>query len=160
MDANAIAKLRGLSDGDSVVILRGTEFTAIVDYCECAHAKIESLQAIVDDKNTQLEQLAEECSGWITQCQAVEAVVKQLPKCWRLNEAGERVQDVPVVPKGKVYGYMYGHIEAWRVRHITLTGSVHAELWEDPPIVTTRLASEFYSTEAAARAAKEGNDDE
>ncbi len=47
MDANAIAKLRGLSDGDSVVILRGTEFTAIVDYCECAHAKIEDLQAVV-----------------------------------------------------------------------------------------------------------------
>jgi hypothetical protein len=28
----------------------------------------------------------------------LQAIVDKLPKCWRLNESGKRVQDVPVVP--------------------------------------------------------------
>ncbi len=105
-----------------------------------------------------VSQVVGEC---LDEIESLQAVVKQLPKCWRLVD-GKRVQDVPVVPGGKVYGYAYGdrHIEAWRVRHISLTGSVYAELWEDPPIVITRLASEFSSTEAAARAAGESEEND
>ncbi len=53
-------------------------------------AKVKSLQAAVDDKNIQLGQLAEECSGWIQSHQALQAVVDQLPG-WisRLNKAND-----------------------------------------------------------------------
>ena len=41
---------------------------------------IESLQSEVTDKNTLLEQGAEECHKWIAQCQAADAVVDKLPE--------------------------------------------------------------------------------
>ena len=37
----------------------------------------------------------------------LQAIVDKLPKCWRLNEAGELVQDVPVVPGMILYNGTY-----------------------------------------------------
>lgn len=36
-------------------------------------------------------------------CRTLAAVVASLPKCWRLNEANELVQDVPVMPELRVW---------------------------------------------------------
>jgi hypothetical protein len=33
----------------------------------------------------------------------LQAVINRLPKCWRLNESGELVQDVPMVPGLRVW---------------------------------------------------------
>ena len=47
--------------------------------------------------------------GLVT-CQActdeLRAIVDKLPKCWRLNERGELLQDVPVVPGMEVWFWL------------------------------------------------------
>ncbi len=84
----------------------------------------------------------------------LQAVVDKLPKCWRLNEAGALVQDVPVVIGMEVWvRNKQTIIRKRQVLAITSTSigdgyhphSAHADC---------------YSTEAAARAAgEEGSDD-
>lgn len=39
----------------------------------------------------------------ITKLPKLEAIVAKLPKCWRLDESGKPVQDVPVVPGIRVW---------------------------------------------------------
>ena len=40
----------------------------------------------------------------------LEEVMDKLPKCWRLDENGELVQDHPIVPGGTYYERRNGHI--------------------------------------------------
>jgi hypothetical protein len=43
----------------------------------------------------------------------LKAIVDELPKAWRLNEAGELVQDVPVRKGMKVWRVWEGHMHVW-----------------------------------------------
>jgi hypothetical protein len=38
-----------------------------------------------------------------TEVERLQAIVAKLPKCWRLNDAGQLVQDVPMVPNMGVF---------------------------------------------------------
>lgn len=91
--------------------------------------------------------------------ESLQAVVAALPKCWRLNDAGERVQDVPVVPGMKVFyrhavrGTIYSDVIADLVPYST---DPESSIWAGGEIGVDQCAS----TEAAARAAgEEGSDD-
>jgi len=46
-----------------------------------------------------------EGDGWdlLAEVVRLQGIVDKLPKCWRLNKAGKRVRDVPVVPGMTVY---------------------------------------------------------
>ena len=76
-------------------------------------------------------------------CREIErlrAIVDRLPKCWRLNESGELVQDVPVVPEQQVW-----HRD-WRGTVSETCGE-----WESP---FPNLLRCCYDTPAAAEAAR------
>lgn len=76
-------------------------------------------------------------------------IVERLPKCWRLNEAGELVQDVPVTQGMKVYAIdCTGYIQGLSVRHNrAMTDSSRPSEVYSPPY-------EWYETYAAAEAAR------
>ncbi len=49
----------------------------------------------------------------------LEAIVDRLPKCWRLDESGKRVQDVPVVPETELWRHCE-ECDAIHVFHVLL----------------------------------------
>ncbi len=58
-----------------------------------------------DDNNQNFEYVAvEEAEKLEARLETLEETVAKLPKCWRLTDEGELVQDVPVVP-GMVLWY-------------------------------------------------------
>ena len=87
--------------------------------------------------------------------ESLQAVIAALPKCWRLNDAGERVQDVPVVPGMHIWFMWCGIPTEWdvtgvhdgRYHYLNLSHATHGSVY--------RSAVSCYSTEAAARAAGE-----
>ena len=90
--------------------------------------------------------------------QAVVEKLEKLPKCWRLNEAGERVQDWPVCLHDKVWLYAHTNNELSQgdVVIIHASGQIGVKIgygiWE-------RFAEDCYNTEAAAKAAREATDE-
>lgn len=124
------------------------------DEIERLHARCDRLQNIVDNKLS-IEAFSATEQG--REIERLKALVDKLPKCWRLNEAGELVKDVPVVPGMRVFCADH---QCWCEAYQT-SGEV---AWLITP--DTRLSvgvndySRLYSTrEAAARAAAErGND--
>ena len=48
----------------------------------------------------------------------LETITEALPKCWRLNDGGELVQDVAVVPHHIIYVMTDGEIDRYVVREL------------------------------------------
>ena len=75
-------------------------------WCEkCVHddgVEISRLHAEVERLKSALVTEVTELKGRLipleSQLATAQATIDKLPKCWRLNEAGELVQDCPVVP--------------------------------------------------------------
>lgn len=93
-----------------------------------------------------------------------QAVVKKLPKCWRLDESGVRVQDVPVVGMGDYFilcdrsgvrSVCVAKIDYLRVS-CGWNKSIEVVVWAKSPFLQgTRMltATDLYDTCKAAEAA-------
>ncbi|KKN09852.1 hypothetical protein LCGC14_1042550 [marine sediment metagenome] len=93
-----------------------------------------------------------ELSGQIEQLQAV---VDKLPKCWRLDESGVRVRDVPVAPDQVVYYYRNNMLVDGVVLSITWGDSFCECLVRNCYGITDVLDNgNCYSTREAAEAAR------
>ncbi len=116
-------------------------------------AKIERLQTELADANETLQlhqvntdyevghMLGEKAAA--KKLNGLQAIVAKLPKCWRLNEAGELVQDVSVVPGMTIW--------------LEQKGEVVSEILEDWGHVVSAVfdyTMEIYDTRKAADAAK------
>ena len=77
----------------------------------------------------------------------LQAVVDKLPKCWRLNDEGKLVQDVPVTPGMRLWE-IADPIDSGTASHVTVGG---CEFVRSNSIVW-RHAESLYSTPEAARA--------
>ena len=96
----------------------------------------------------------------LTHISDLQAVVKQLPKCWRLNDAGERVQDVPVTLGMEVFWFwpdvperdavLKHEVMAIHQDGVKLRAVYHSTPGRGETPIPFSLIS---STEAAARAA-------
>lgn len=117
--------------------------------CQSRDVLIADLEATVNDKDTQLEQLAEECSGWIASHQALEAIVAKLPK---------DAEGVPCVPGDRRWAWTHpGGGEAAVLRG-EVCGSPGAGLRWCIGFVTAAhptAVDKGYSTKEAAEAARE-----
>lgn len=86
------------------------------------------------------------------------AIVSKLPLCWRLNGAGELVQDCPVTPGMKVYGWIhpgYNGLTYW----VGSRKVEEPEIWNETPLpeqVVSSLRHGRYNSPAAAEAAAKG----
>jgi len=84
----------------------------------------------------------------------LEAIVAKLPKAWRLNEAGELVQDVPVAPDDVLHRWLPGvwPEDEWQecvVKPLTHDSHAFGDDQEDFEL--------WYSTRAAAKAARQSS---
>lgn len=59
-----------------------------------------------------------------TEVRRLEAIIDKLPKCWRLNEAGKLIRDVPVTPGMTVWAEKYGIISQWKITRMDSDGWV------------------------------------
>ena len=93
----------------------------------------------------------------------LQAIVDKLPKCWRLDESGKRVQDVPVVPGMEVY-WMYATAAgglcgtSGRVNYVTTWTAPGFRRLEPVVVVTDNgdpLLKLCCATRKAAEAARE-----
>ena len=118
------------------------------------------LQCEAVQHNTEYLEMSELLAKWGREVEDLQAVVKQLPKCWRLNEAGERVRDVPVVPGMEVFWFWpdvpeRGAVLKHEVMAIHQDGVTLRAVYHSTPGrgETPMPVSQISSTEAAARAA-------
>ncbi len=88
----------------------------------------------------------------------LEAIVEKLPKCWRLNDVGELVQDVPVYPSMDVW-FPWSN-DGFAGPHFTTVLAIDPDsdsCWLD--LSSGKIGVSFssvYATKAAAEQAKEG----
>ena len=81
----------------------------------------------------------------------LQAIVDKLPKCWRLNDAGELVQDCPVVPGMKVWVWerrLYPTIYRFNVESVSAANVIFASC-------RSALSRYTYNSLEAAEKAKE-----
>ena len=71
--------------------------------CRDAIAEIERLQSESEYRSRTIAHYQEVVADQNDRAGRLQAIVGKLPKCWRLDEAGELVQDVPVVPGMKLW---------------------------------------------------------
>lgn len=85
----------------------------------------------------------------------LQAIVDKLPKCWRLNEEGKLVQDVPVLPNMMVWVWLDGELEQRIIENIAhgLVCLSDTDNW-----VQEMCPELVYSTREAAEAAKKASE--
>lgn len=112
-----------------------------------------------------IEQIQEECVHVSRESDRLAEIVANLPRCWRLNEMGELVQDVPITFRTNYWYVWYANEECGLIRGCGILNILWDQIdrdtteWNidiiDECGVEERLKPEqIYSTPAAAEAYK------
>ena len=130
------------------------------------HVYLDELEAKVDELRAELDDVQGATQVAVVdplkaEIKRLQVIVDKLPKCWRLDDDGKLVQDVPVVPGMRVWinkgtrfcegpGILSESRSMWTVRYV---GTITIAIVLKDLSAYVRV-SDCYSTREAAEAAK------